>query len=133
MNGYGLFADLVLIVHAAFVGFVLFGLILTWVGIAMRWQWVRNPWFRGAHLLAIGYVVLQSYLRITCPLTDLENSLRVRGGQQPYDAAGCIEYWLHHMIFFTAPKWVFITSYTAFGLAVLGTFIIAPPRWRRAR
>jgi hypothetical protein len=128
MNGYRLAADLVLILHACFVGFVLFGLVVIWIGIALRWQWIRNFYFRLAHLLAIGLVIVQSYLRITCPLTDLENHFRIQGGQQPYEQAGCIAHWLHRLIFFSAPPWVFITVYTVFGLAVLGTMIFAPPR-----
>jgi len=133
MNGYRLSADLVLILHAAFVGFVLFGLLFIWAGIALRWEWVRNPWFRGVHLLAIGFVVLQSYAGIVCPLTELENTFRVRGGQLAYGPRGCVEYWLHRAIFYSAPPWVFVRCYTLFGLAVLGTLILAPPRWRKRR
>src|SRR3954468_3935879 len=131
MNGYRLGADLVLIFHAAFVGFVLFGLLLTWAGIFLRWQWVRNIWFRGVHLAAIAFVVLQSWFHIVCPLTELENHLRVLGGQDPYGPRGCVEYWLHRMIFYSAPPWVFITCYTLFGVAVAATFVFIPPRWPR--
>jgi hypothetical protein len=131
MNWYRLSADLILIVHAAFVGFVLFGLIVVWVGVARGWPWVRSLWFRGLHLAAIGFVVLQSYAHIVCPLTELENALRRHGGQVPYGPRGCVEYWLHRMIFYSAPPWVFITCYTLFGLAVAATFIWVPPRWPR--
>src|SRR5881409_2348043 len=115
MNWYRLAADLVLLVHAGFVAFVALGLLVIWLGIALRWQWVRSPWFRGLHLLAIGFVVLQSYARIVCPLTELENSLRMRAGQMAYGPRGCVEYWLHHLIFYSAPPWVFVTCYTVFG------------------
>jgi hypothetical protein len=135
MNGYRLGADLILIVHAAFVGFVVFALPVTWLGVARRWEWVRSIWFRGLHLLAIGFVVVQSYARLVCPLTEWENALRLHGGQDPYGPRGCVEYWLHHLIFYTAPPWVFITCYTLFGIAVAATMILAPPRWpwRRRR
>jgi hypothetical protein len=129
MNWYRLSADLVLIAHAAFIGFVALGLLVIWLGIARRWEWIRLWWFRGLHLLAIGFVVLQSYCGIVCPLTELENALRVRGGQVAYGPRGCVEYWLHRMIFYSAPPWVFILCYTVFGLAVAGTMILAPPRW----
>ena len=131
MNGYRLSADLVLIVHAAFVAFVAFALPAVWIGAARGWQWVRSPWFRGAHLAAIGFVVLQSYARIMCPLTELENRLRSTGGQVPYGPRGCVEYWLHRMIFYSAPPWVFITCYTLFGLAVVATMVFIPPRRTR--
>ena len=124
-------ADLVLIFHTGFIAFVILGLVLTWLGYFLKWDWTRRWIFRAVHLAAIGYVVLQSYLGIVCPLTMLENNLRVRAGQDPYGNAGFIAYWLHHVIFFTAPTWVFTVCYTVFGLLVVGTFVLAPPRWRK--
>jgi hypothetical protein len=46
-------ADAVLVLHAGVVLFVVAGLALTLVGGALRWRWVRNFWFRAAHLAAI--------------------------------------------------------------------------------
>jgi hypothetical protein len=37
--------------------------------------------------------------------------------------------WVHELIFFEAPEWVFTIVYCAFGAVVLATFILAPPRW----
>jgi hypothetical protein len=124
-------ADLVLIVHASFIAFVVGGLLLIWVGIALHWRWVRNPWFRIAHLLCIGYVVAEAWLGITCFLTDWESTLRLQAGESAYEPGGFIAHWLHQVIFFTAPPWVFVICYTLFGLAVAGTLIIAPPRMRK--
>ncbi|MEA2707918.1 MAG: hypothetical protein QOF78_519 [Phycisphaerales bacterium] len=136
MNGSRLAAELVLITHVAFIAFVLGGLIVTWTGIFCGWRWVRGFGFRAAHLLAIGFVVVQAYFGIVCPLTVLENNLRVRGGQEAYGPRGFITHWLHNLIFFDAPSWVFTLCYTLFGLLVLGTLLLAPPhrpRWWRAR
>ena len=128
MNWPRLLADLVLILHAAFIAFVLLGLVLTWVGIFCRWRWVRNFWFRSAHLAAIGYVVVQAYFGMICPLTEWENRLRVAGGEQAYGDRGFIHHWLHNLIFFDAPSWVFTLCYTLFGLLVVGTLVLAPPQ-----
>jgi hypothetical protein len=127
MNWPRIGADAVLIGHTAFIAFVLFGLIITWIGIFRGWRWVRGFAFRATHLLAIAFVVVQSYCHIICPLTVLENNLRQRGGQLAYGDRGFIHYWLHNLIFFDAPGWVFTTCYTLFGLLVLGTLIFAPP------
>jgi hypothetical protein len=81
-----------------------------------------------AHLAAIGLVVAQSYAGVACPLTTLENFLRTRAGQDPYGEGGFIQHWLHQVIFFTAPPWVFMLCYTLFALLVVGTLIVAPPR-----
>jgi hypothetical protein len=134
VDGYRLAADLVLVMHTAFIAFVLFGLVAVLLGMALRWEWTRNPWFRVAHLAAIAYVVVQAFFGLVCPLTTLENALRVRGGQVAYAEGGFIQFWLHRLIFFQAEPWVFTLCYTLFGLLVAATMWFAPPRWpRRAR
>src|SRR5688572_13252047 len=100
VNGYRFAADLILVLHTAFIAFVLVGLVLVFIGMGRGWEWTRNVWFRVAHLAAIAYVVVQALFGMVCPLTDLENALRVRGGQDPYAEAGFIQYWLHRVIFF---------------------------------
>jgi hypothetical protein len=131
MVWYRLAADLVLIVHTSFIAFVIFGLVVVLVGWWLGWSWVRNAWFRAAHLLAIGYVIWEAWTGRACPLTEWENALRIKGGQEPYGQAGCIAHWLHRVIFFDAEPWVFTTCYTLFGLLVLATFVLAPLRLRR--
>jgi hypothetical protein len=124
-------ADAVLLLHTCFIAFVVLGLFVIWLGFFVGWSWTRNLVFRLAHLAAIGLVVIQSYLRITCPLTDLENRLRIAAGQDPYGDGGFIAHYLHRVIFFSAPSWVFTLVYTAFALLVIGTLILAPPRRHR--
>ena len=121
-------ADMILVVHACFIAFVLFGLVLIWVGYARNWRWTQTWTLRLIHLAAIGMVIAQAYLKIVCPLTILENNLRLRAGQDAYTEAGFIEYWLHRAIFWHAPPWAFTAAYTAFGLLVVGTLILLPPR-----
>ena len=71
--GWSVLADLVLLFHAAYVGYVVFGLVAIVLGIALGWSWVRNFWFRLTHLGAIGLVVAESIVGVACPLTTLEN------------------------------------------------------------
>ena len=75
---YSHFADLVLLIHFAIVLFVVGGLLLIVLGNFLRWSWVNHWWFRAMHLLAISVVVLESWLGIECPLTTLENWLRLQ-------------------------------------------------------
>ena len=130
MSLYGFLADAVLILHAAVIVFVVGGLVTILIGAVAGWGWVRHRWFRVAHLLAIGYVVLQAYAGLTCPLTDLENHLRIQAGEEPYAPSGFIAHWLHRLIFFEAEAWVFTLGYSLFGAAVLAAMVFAPPRWR---
>lgn len=116
-------ADAVLIVHAAFVAFVVGGLVATWLGLAFGWRYARNPWFRGLHLAAIGFVVVESILGFVCPLTAWEDALR---GERT--DAGFIQRWIHAWLFWRAPAWVFTTAYVAFGALVAATWWRWPPR-----
>ena len=72
MSSYIIAADALLVVHALFVLFVTAGLLLIATGGLRGWYWVRNAYFRWAHLLAIAVVVLQSWLGLICPLTIWE-------------------------------------------------------------
>ena len=116
-------ADLVLLLHAAFVLFVTGGLVATWVGAALGRRWAGNPWFRGLHLAAIGFVVLQSVLGYTCPLTIWEDSLRGAATD-----VGFIERWVRALLYWRAPPWVFTALYVAFGALVALTWWRIPPR-----
>jgi hypothetical protein len=127
-------ADAVLVLHAAVVLFVVGGLVLVVAGNLLRhaaggprWPWVNRPWFRLLHGTAIATVVAQAWLGITCPLTTLEWWLRARAGEV-LPEQGFIELWLHRLLFYTAPRWVFATAYTAFGLAVAAAWWRWPPR-----
>lgn len=122
-----LLADAILVVHVLFVCFVVFGLVAVYLGYFFNWHWVRNLKFRLLHLLAIGIVVLQSWLGVICPLTIWEMALRKEAGAGTY-AGSFIQHWLHQLLFFTAPDWVFILLYSAFGLLVLASWFVVQPK-----
>jgi hypothetical protein len=119
-------ADLVLVAHALFVGFVVIGFGLTLLGLARGWRWVRRPAFRYAHLAAIGVVVLQVWFSLECPLTTLESALRVRAGQAGYGTS-FIQDWLYQLLYYQADTWVFTLVYSLFGVAVVLVWWLAPP------
>jgi multisubunit Na+/H+ antiporter MnhB subunit len=120
-------ADAILLLHALFVGFVVVGLVLILVGKARAWSWVRNPWFRVAHLVAIGVVVLQSWFGAICPLTTLETTLRSRAGEAAY-AGSFVAHWLEILLYYRVPPWVFVVCYTAFGAVVVASWFWVRPR-----
>ena len=123
---YLLAADAMLLLHVLFVAFVVIGLLLVFIGGAFHWRWVRNPWFRLIHLLAIAVVVFQSWIGVICPLTTLEMAFRSRAGDAQYTGS-FIAHWLETLLYFEAPMWVFAACYTAFGLVVvLSWFWVRP-------
>lgn len=129
---YRIAADAVLLVHVGFVAFVLLGLLCILVGGALRWRWVRNTWFRLLHLVAIGIVVLQSWLGVLCPLTTLEMALRQKAGEATYSGS-FIAHWLNSLLYIEAPMWMFAVAYTVFGLLVAASWLLVRPgRFNRA-
>lgn len=80
---YSLLADLVLVIHMAFVMFVVFGGLL-----AYRW-----PRLIRLHLPAVAWGVAIEFFGFICPLTPLEVSLRKRGGEAGYEG-GFIDHYI---------------------------------------
>ena len=124
---YLLAADVILFTHVLFVAFVIFGLLLIIAGKLLSWSWVRNLWFRLVHLIAIGMVVLQSWLGVICPLTTWEMVLRERAGDSVYSGT-FISHWLETILYYHASAWVFILCYTVFGSLVLASWFWVRPR-----
>ncbi len=80
---YRALADLVLVLHLAFIVFVLAGGLL-----ALRWRWAPL-----VHLPAALWGVWVQVSGRLCPLTPLENALRSAAGEAGY-AGGFIEHYL---------------------------------------
>jgi uncharacterized protein DUF2784 len=80
---YRLLANAVVLVHALFIVFIVFGGFLAW-----RWRWVAV-----LHVPAAIWGVLIEYRGWICPLTPLENALRVKAGQAGY-SGGFVEHYL---------------------------------------
>jgi hypothetical protein len=121
-----LLADFILIVHFAFVLFVVGGLALIWIGAACEWRCVRNFWFRIAHLAAVVFVAGESVAGIWCPLTIWEDALRGAHAEKSFVAR-----WVHSILFYDFPEWVFTAAYIAFALVVAATWRWVAPESRR--
>ena len=81
---YPLLANLVLIVHLAFVVFVLCGGLLV-----LRWRWIA--WL---HLPAVLWGAVVEFTGWICPLTPLENWLRAQSGESSYSSDFLAQYLL---------------------------------------
>ncbi len=135
---YGILADIVGLVHFAYVSFVVVGLLLIFIGIPLGWRWTRDCRFRLVHLFMILVVALESLGGIMCPLTTWENNLRLWAGQPPGGDSFIADF-LNHVMFFDADvdsewlgndHWVFKSGYVSFAALVVMTFFLAPPMWR---
>jgi hypothetical protein len=85
---YQALADLVILVHVAFIVFVLFGGLL-----ALRWRWVPL-----AHLPAAVWGAAVEFFGWVCPLTPLENALRRAGSGVGYSVS-FVERYLVPMVY----------------------------------
>jgi len=85
---YRALADLVLVVHLAFVLFVVLGGLLV-----VRWTWLA--WL---HIPAAAWGVLIEFTGWICPLTPLENSFRTKGGEAGY-AGGFIQHYIQPSLY----------------------------------
>ena len=102
---FRLLADLVVLVHLAFVVFVVVGGLL-----ALKWRWV--VWL---HLPAAIWGALIEFGGWICPLTPLENWLRNQGGEEGY-AGGFIQ---HYMVPVLYPDGLTREIQIVLGLAVV--------------
>ncbi len=129
---YRYLANGVLVLHVGVVLFIIGGLVLTLVGWARHWQWVRNFYFRALHLAGIAGVATEAWAGIVCPLTTLEQWLRHHAGQTVYEG-DFVAFWLSKLLFYQAEPWVFIAAYSAFSMLVLLSWFLVPPAppWRR--
>ncbi len=126
-------ADLVVAVHLGVVLFVIGGLVLILVGGVRRWDWVRNPWFRGVHTAIMGYVVLNAVRGASCFLTDWEYALRARAGQAYDETGSFVGRIARELLYLDLPEDSIALLHIAFGVVVAISFVAVRPRWRAKR
>jgi hypothetical protein len=85
---YRLSADLILIIHLAFVLFVALGGFLV----------LRRPQLMWLHLPAVVWGALSEFLGVICPLTPLETMLRELGGGSVYEG-DFIEHYITALVY----------------------------------
>ncbi|SDC96165.1 DUF2784 domain-containing protein [Paraburkholderia lycopersici] len=117
-------ANVVLVLHALIVVFIVGGLIAIWIAAALKRAWARNRAFRTAHLVAIGIVTTLAVLDVPCPLTVMEDYLRT-GTAGPQ---GFVQRWVSAWLYYDFPGWVFTVAYVVFLAAVIATWRRVPPR-----
>ncbi len=99
---YQLALDVTIFVHFAFIVFVIFGGLLAW-------KWRRMKW---VHAPALAYGVLVELFRWYCPLTMLEQSLRVKANL-PVHSGSFISRQLSNLIYVDVPQGYLIVGAVA--------------------
>ena len=115
---YRLGADLVLLLHLAFVLFVVAGGLLVL-------KWPRLAWL---HLPAVTWGALVEFTGWICPLTPLENILRTLAGASTYDS----DFIEHYILPLLYPAELTRDTQLILGMIVIGVNILAYGwLWRR--
>ena len=121
-----LLADALVAVHLGFVAFALLGGLL-----ALRYR--RAPWL---HLPALAWGAWVSLAGRVCPLTPLENALRLRAGREGYEG-GFVEHYLVPLLYppgLTPEQQAALgAGLLLFNVAVYGTVLLRARRVTRRR
>jgi hypothetical protein len=129
---YRLLADLIVIIHLAYMAFVVLGLLAILIGGLCKWRWVRNFWFRIVHFAMIAVVVLEALIGMVCPLTDWEDALREKAGETIQQGT-FIGRLASRILFVDVASETMTWIYCLFGLLVFITLFFIPPCRPRRR
>jgi hypothetical protein len=120
---YRLLADLVVVIHLAFLGFVGAGSLLAWW--RPRLAWLHPP--------CLIWAVTSITVGLPCPLTSLEKLLRRSAGEAPYQG-GFVDHYVEGVILpesLTPLVWAMAMAAIVVGYARLSR--TPPDHWRRSR
>jgi hypothetical protein len=119
--GYRLLGDAVMLVHFAFLVFVVTGGFLAW-----RWPWVIWP-----HVATALWGFSTIVFSLRCPLTDVEDWARVRGGEAPLSGTGFIDHYLENVVY--PERYTHAVQTMAAMLVLFSWVVFAARRWRSRR
>ncbi len=102
---YSVLADLVMLFHFGFIIFAVLGALLVA-------RWPRLTWL---HLPTVAWAIWIEFTGGICPLTPLENWLRLQGGEAGY-AGGFIQHYIGSVIY---PGEITMTLRILLGLGLL--------------
>ena len=102
---YGILADLVMLIHLAFVLFVVGG------GLFFL-KWPRIAWL---HVPAAGWGAMIEFMGWTCPLTPLENQLLTQSAEAGYEG----DFIAHYLLPTLYPTGLTSTVQIVLGLSVV--------------
>ena len=104
-------ADAVLVLHLAFIAFVVLGGFMV----------LRFPALAWIHVPAVVWGVATEFLHLVCPLTPLENHLRALGGEAGYGGGFIAHYltaWIYPVGLTPGIQWLLGLAVIVINLAI---------------
>ena len=123
-------ADIIVVIHLLIVIFMIGGLAAVLVGWPLRWDWVRSPWWRIAHLAIMAYIAFNAIRGELCFLTIWEAQLRDRAGQHSREQVSFIGRLFRDALYVDVPQRSLDVIYLVFGSLVLASVLFVRPRFR---
>ena len=112
----------ILFLHLAIIAFNVAGCVLIPIGAWRHWHWVRDFWFRVAHLACLAAVAVQAVLGRVCFLTLWQSDVSGAANTQPLIAG-----WIERMIYWSLPLWVFEIAYVVVFAYVVALWVFVRP------
>ncbi len=127
---YKLLADIILIFHLFWIVFMLVGFVFTFYTVFLTKNKKFLDWwvFRTLHLLGIFYVGSLNVLNKYCPLTILENHLRMRYSQySSYPDSFFIVYYIEKLVYPDVNSLIIQIPTLFIAVVTLIVFVVRPP------
>lgn len=119
-------ADIIVVIHFAWILFILSGFILTSCG--FFWKALFDKWlFRTIHLCGIFYAGLLALLRKHCPLTVLENNLRQKYTPESIYPDSFIIHYIEKLVYPDLNTLMIIIPTVIIAVFTIVVFIVRPP------
>jgi Protein of Unknown function (DUF2784) len=116
-------ATMLLTAYVLVILFNVGGLVAIPVGSARNAPWVRNFWWRAAHVVSLAAVAGQALAGRACFLTIWQDRFSADTSATPLVAR-----WVNRLIYWPLPLWVFTAVYVAVWIVVLWLWFRVPPR-----
>ncbi|MQY53541.1 MAG: DUF2784 family protein [Firmicutes bacterium] len=123
-----IFADAIIVVHFLYILFMLLGFLLTGYALFFREKFFDRWLFRSLHLLGIFYVASLSILGKYCPLTILENELRLRYEVSLVYSGSFIVHYLEKLVYPDVNPLVIQIPTVFLAIFTIVVFIVRPPK-----
>ncbi len=123
---YRILADLIVVVHLAWILFMLEGFILTLRGFFHK-EFFERWLFRTAHLLGIAYVSTLALMGRYCPLTVWENTLRAKYDPSLNYPGSFMIYYFEKFVYPDVNPLIIQIPTTFIAVFTVVVFIIKPP------
>ena len=121
-----IFSEIVLLFHFCIFLFITLSFFLIPLGYYLKWEWVKNKYYRLIHLVLMVIIFIETILGFMCPLTILENFLR-----NDIEINNKITQIIHQIMYWDLPTYQFIILYLLSLLYLIFLWFFFKPDFKR--